>query len=133
MNAASIHIKDILSSPEAGELGLVFGTTLFIGREPAKPDNCATIYDYAGKPPALAVDGTVGYEYPAVQIRVRNLSYFEGMNLVYKIQRYLHGMANKTIEGTLYGAIYCSSGPAFLDWDNNNRVRLIINYQIQRR
>lgn len=133
MKAASEHIKNVLSSLEAEELGLVFGINLFIGREPAKPDNCVTIYDYMGRPPAMAVDGTVGYEYPSVQIRIRNLSYFEGMDLIYRIQRYLHGRTNETADGVLYGVIYCTSGPAFLDWDNNNRVRLIINYQIQRR
>ncbi|KKL64285.1 hypothetical protein LCGC14_2166530, partial [marine sediment metagenome] len=45
----------------------------------------------------------------------------------------LHGKAGETWNATLYTVIYCSSGPALLDWDENNRPRFIINFNLQRR
>jgi len=44
-------------------------------------------------------------------------------------------MAKKqeTWNGALYTVIYCSNGPALLDWDDSNNARFIINFNIQRR
>jgi hypothetical protein len=74
-----------------------------------------------------------GYEYPSIQIRVRNKSYVNGWNMIEDIKTALHGLAQQTWNGTLYSVIYCSSGPALLDWDDNNNVRIICNFNVQRR
>ena len=42
MNAPSEDTKDMLV---AGGLGLTFGGNLHIGKEPASPRNCVTIFD----------------------------------------------------------------------------------------
>ena len=113
---------------------LVFGTTLFIGKEPAKPINCVTIFDTSGSPPYLGLD-TVGYEYPSIQIRVRNSSQVNGWNLLEELKNLLHGKAQTLCDSnrTLYSVIYCTSGPALLDWDDNGNCRLVCNFNIQRR
>jgi hypothetical protein len=130
MNASSVDVKDILIADST--LGLVFATSLFVGKEPSKPDNCVTIFDTPGFPPLLGLE-TNGYEYPSVQIRVRNTTYLNGWNLVEKIKASLHGRAQQWWNGTLYSVIYCASGPAFLDWDDNGNARFIINFNLQRR
>ena len=133
MNAPSIDIKDMLESyGDSSGIQGIDANTVFIGREPDKPNECITIFDYTGRPPYLGLTN-VGYEYPSVQIRVRSLSYITGWALIEAIKTALHGRANETWNGTLYTVIYCSSGPALLDHDDHNRVRFIINFNLQRR
>jgi len=130
MNAGSIDIKDMLVAET--DLALVFTTNLFIGREPAEPHNVVTIYDTNTSPPHTTFDGQV-YNYDTVQIRVRNKKYLDGYVLSQKIKEALHARAQETWSGTLYSVILCTSGPAMLGWDDNNRVLFSINFQLQRR
>ena len=134
MNCSSEDIRHILESKDdsSGAFDLTFGTDLFIGKEPATPKNCVTIFDTSGMPPALGLT-TQGYEYPSIQIRVRNTKYINGWNLIEDIKTHLHGLAQQTVNGTLYSVIYCSSGPALLDWDDNGNCRFVCNFSIQRR
>jgi hypothetical protein len=132
MNATSEDVKDMLLSESS--LGLEFADNLFIGKEPVTPKNVVTIFDTYGRPPQLTLEGQgANYYYPSVQIRVRNSNYRTGWNLINSIMSVLHGRANETWNGTLYTVIYCSSGPALLDWDDNGLVRFIINFNLQRR
>ena len=130
MNSVAIDIADYLD--EMSSLGLVFGTDVFVGREPPKPDNCVTIFDTYGRPPQLNMVDQ-GYEYPSIQIRVRNRNYEDGWGVISDIKDVLHGMNHTTINGTLYTVIYVSSGPTLLDWDENSRARFILNLELQRR
>ena len=130
MNASSEDIKNLLEDESA--LGLVFAKNLFIGKEPKSPSNCVTIFDTTSIPPQLGLTSQ-GYEYPSVQIRVRNESYVQGMELIERIKTLLHGLGQITIGGYLYTVIYCASGPALLDWDENSRARIICNFNLQRR
>ena len=134
MNAPSYDIAEILEAyGESSGLGLDYAADLFIGKEPDRPNNCVTIFDTPGFPPYLSVAGETGYEYPSIQIRVRNVKYTDGWAQAEAIKTVLHGMNNTTVNGTLYTVIYCSSGPALLDWDDNGRARFILNFNLQRR
>lgn len=130
MNPSSEDIKDILEYESS--LGLVFGTNLFIGREPVTPIDCVTIYDTYGSAPDISLNYENNYN-PSVQIRVRNVDYLTGWALIENISTMLHGRAHETWNSTYYNVILCSSGPALLDWDKNNRPRFIINFNIKRR
>jgi len=132
MNAPAEDVKDMLESESS--LGLVCGVggNLFIGKEPAKPDNCVTIFDTYGRPDKLTFDNAI-YERPSVQIRVRNNNYRNGYNVINEIYLSLHGRAHETWNGAIYEVIYCSSGPFHFDWDDNGRARFIINLNLQRR
>jgi len=130
MNASSEDVKNMLVAESA--LGLEYGTDLFIGSEPTSPKNCVTIYDTAGFPPYLGLS-TTGYEYPSIQIIVRNNDYMTGWGLAESIKDLLHGQANETWSSTLYLVIICVSGPAHLDFDNNDNARFFINFNLQRR
>lgn len=130
MNAPSYDLKDILVADTT--LGLVYASNLFLNREPLNPDNTVTIFDTYGSPPRLSLDGS-SYEYPSVQIRVRNKKQSEATRISFAIYASLHGRAHTTWNGTIYEVIYCSGGPALLDWDDNDRCRFIINFNIQRK
>lgn len=131
MNATSQDIKDMLLE-ESDLLDLTFGTNLHIGREPTQPNNCVTIFDTPGAAMGLTLDQK-SYEYTSVQIRVRNGDYQAGWDIIDIIKEILHGRAHETWGNTLYTVIMVVSGPMFLDWDDNNRARFIININAQRR
>lgn len=131
MNSASEDIKDMLLADS--DLALTFAQDLFVGKEPAMPDNCVTIYDTPGYPPILTLGNDAEYYYPSVQIRVRNRSYLNGYAMISSIVRTLHGRANESWNGITYTAVICVSDPAILDWDENGRVRFISNFNLQRR
>lgn len=130
MNVPSEDIKDMLEAESS--LGLTFATNLFIGKEPSSPDDCVTIFDTFGSPPQLTLDNQK-YENPSIQIRVRSVDYKTGWNLIADIVDVLHGQAQKTWNTTLYSVIYATNSPALLDWDDNDRCRFIVNFNIQRR
>lgn len=136
MDAPSIDIVAILTDESSidsnADLGLTFAVNLFVGREPTKPDLCVTIFDTHGLPTGMSLD-SVGFDHPSVQIRVRAKDYQTGWALIEGIKSSLHGRANETWNGTYYSVIYCTSGPALLDWDDNGRCRFIVNFNINRR
>jgi hypothetical protein len=131
MQPSSADIKDMLEADSS--LGLEFMTDLFIGREPATPDNCVTLFDTGGMAPQLTMTKGEDYFYPAIQIRIRNRSYITGWLLAENIRESLHGRAHETWNDTYYSLVHCSSGPALMDWDENGRARIVINFLIQRR
>jgi len=130
MNATSIDIKDMLQDNLT--LGLIFGTNLFVGYEPNKPDSCVTIYDTPGFPCGLAMDGDTGYEYPAVQISIRSSDYVEGFNMAQSIKEFLHGTNHTIRNNAQYQVMNCMCAPFMLNRDENRRVRFVVNFDIQR-
>ena len=129
MNSPSIDVRDILV---AAGLGLVFGTNLFIGQEPTSPDNCVTIFDTPGYPPQLTLDPDEKYDYPSIQIRVRNRSYEEAYDLISDIKTELHGLNHDEWNGTTYELIRCAQEPFPLGYDEGNRSWWVANFDIQR-
>lgn len=131
MNPSSADIKDIIEAESA--LGLILGTNLFIGQEPSTPNDTVTIFDTPGFPPDSFYENTIRYFRPSIQIRVRNVSYLDGWEIIDDIKLLLHDRAQETWNGTLYSAIKCSIEPALLDWDTNHRARFVTTFNIQRR
>lgn len=130
MKAPAIDIADMLLAESS--LSLELGTSLFVGQEPPRPDNTVTVFDVSGSPGMLTMDKQK-YEYPMVHIRIRNRDYEIGWNLANEIYLSLHGRAHETWNDSIYEVIKVSSGPAHFDWDDNNRARFIINFNLQRR
>jgi hypothetical protein len=129
MNTPAEDIKDMLLAESSFDLTL--GTNLFVGHEPPNPDNVVIIFDRYGGPSPVTLDGQV-YEYTSGQIMVRNRDYQVAQSLVGEIKEALHGRANETWNGSFYTLILCSV-PSMLDWDDGQRVRFIINLNLQRR
>jgi len=132
MNMPSEDIKDMLT--EDGSLSeLQFGENLFIGAEPSTPDNCVTIFDSVGRAPMLTLDKQVHYEYPSIQIRVRNNSYPDGWAQINDVIASLHGRAGEEWNDALYDVIRCTASPAFMAWDDNGRAIFVANFDLQRK
>lgn len=135
MSAPSFDIRDMLMNEASSSeelFGLIFGENLFIGREPANPSNCVTIFDTAGANPVLTLSKEE-YEYTSVQIRIRDTSYENGWVRSEKIASILQGRAHEVWGDYYYSLISIANGPFHYDWDENKRVRFIINVNIQRR
>lgn len=123
---------DIMSMLEGASLGLELSKNMFVGFEPARPDNTVTLYDTVGRPPLLTLDNKK-YEYGGVQVRVRNRSYVQAMKQAYEIKDYLHGKYNVEAGDFLYTLVRCNTPPSLMAWDENQRAIIVINFETQRR
>jgi hypothetical protein len=130
MKSVSEDVKDMLIAHDT--IDLVFGQDLFIGIEPAKIAQTVTLFDTPGKGPELSLnDGK--FQHEGLQVRVKGYGYDTQYALANKVMAALHGRANETWNGSLYLIIYATNAPALLDWEDDGRVRLIINFIIQRK
>ena len=126
-NAPSEDIKDVLDT-SSNDLGLAFGTDLFIASLPPEPDNCVCIFDYPGE-----AQEQFGHEKPSVQIKVRNRDYQTGYALCRDIKYLLHDEHNNTvINGTRYIRIFCITDIFPLGQDEKNRYLFSINFRTER-
>lgn len=128
-NPPSVDVMSILNDDFS--IDLTFRDNLFVGREPSSPDNCVTIFDTPGFGPVSAYSMDVQYDYPSVQIRVRNKDYRIGWRMILAIKQLLHNKAHFTVNGTRYESVECALEPALLDWDENNRVRFVSTFNLQ--
>ena len=132
MNAVSEDIKDLIVA--GSSLGLTFASNLFCFREPPLPDNVVTIFDTVGDPPGLVLAQSDGmYEKPSIQIRIRWKDAREAIELGNDIVSFLHGHDQVSVNGAKYTMIKSVHPPYIMDWDENNRIRVALNFEIQRR
>jgi hypothetical protein len=134
MKSLSEDIKDMLENTESSESSGEFSFfPIYVGKEPAEPSQTITLFETPGFAPQLTMDRNEKYEYPSLQIRIRSNKFQDGWEQAEKIKDSLHGRANETWDETYYSLIRCSNGPYLLDYDKNQRVRFIINFDCQRR
>lgn len=132
MNAASIDISGMLAADVTISPSLVLGTNMFVNRQPSEPDVAVTIFDTPTYPPSTSLSGQATYQYASLQIRVRGIDYSDCFSLSQQIMISLHGRAQQSWSETLYSAILCSNPPVLLEFDDNNRFHIVINFEIQR-
>ena len=130
MKSIAEDIATILSTT-AGS-GLVLGQTLFVSRIPTGPDNCVIVFDVPSGPPDVTLDKASYYQ-SAFQIYVRNKSYQAGMSAAEALKAILHTKTSVSVESTLYLAITMTTEPFLLEWDDNNRAIINMNFKAQRR
>jgi len=129
VNTVTKDIMDFI----AANTSWVSGTNFFVGREPTAPNVCLTIFDTPGVGPLLFMNKDGRYDYANFQLRLRHTHYEQGMSAMDDLIDLLHGDGNFEINGTQYTKIEALDSPALLDWDENNRARIIANFEIQRR
>jgi len=135
MSVPSIIVKDILEADN--DLGLTYKDDLMIGREPTEPNNVTTIFDTPDRGSQLTVEQNEAnnkndrYVYSGVQVRVRNVAYDKGLQLAQDIVTVLHGRGNETISGAEIKLIQALDNPSLLNWDDNERARFVVNFQVQ--
>lgn len=138
MNPTSVDIKAILEArPDIDDSTESSGTLelypISISRESATVTNCITIFDTISAPDQLTYNREEKYEYSSVQIRIRSISYMEGWSIAELIKDILHGRANESWNGVYYALIQCMNGPFLLDYDDKQRARIVLNFNVQRR
>lgn len=129
MNSIADDIKTLIE--EQSELGLVFAQNLFISREPIEPHECVTIYDTAAGNSDLTLNRGIN-RMDTAQLKIRGRNYDTTMALAESLFTYFHGMNHFEIGETYYNLI-TASNPFVMEWDDNNRVKLVINLNCIRR
>lgn len=129
MNAIIIDIADLIEA----ETDFVTGTDLFLGRTPTSPGNVLTLLDAPDRGPMLMPDKDEKYEYGAFQVRMRHSDYTQAHALCDLLIGVLHNEGNIELNGTYYTLIQAMDSPFLLDWDENNRARVVVNFHIQRK
>ena len=111
---------------------LRFADNFNVGREPARPIKCITLFDFSLGGPDLHITRDGELDYLGVQIRVRD-KYREAFRISDGLMRHLHGKANLVINNTCYLSIRCDIAPNFLDWSDKLGVaRVVTSYTILR-
>jgi len=134
MNSVVEDIANMLLAESS--FGFTLGDDLHLYREPPKPDNTVSIFESPGMPPVGLLgsnEDTKHYERPTFTVRIRNTDPEAGFTLAYQIMQVLQARAQETWGSYFYSVIYLMSGPAMLDWDASNRIRIILNFNVQRR
>jgi hypothetical protein len=131
MNAPSEDVKDILDGES--ELGLTYGTDLFISEMPSIPDACVCVYDSGGYAPDGCLDGAQ-FERPTIQIQVRGArgGYLIAHELAQSIRDALHGLADYEINGARYLGMWLEGDVNYIGQDDNNRPILSLNFRLER-
>lgn len=117
-------IKNILVTNAIG----VYGTNLFIYREPADVNDCVTLYDLMGVP-IEETDCISEVDKFRIQVRVRNSNPVNCYNKLKDIEGVLNYLTNTYAGTTLYAIIYRIDTGYFLEIDEKNRVVFVQNYE----
>jgi len=128
VNPPSEDIKDLIDADS--DLGLTFGTDLFVSEMPETPDACVCVYDTGGFPP----DPNHTYDHPSVQVRVRGAKgkYRDAYVRANDIKKLLHQTTNETADGSRYLGIFAGSDVLFVGYDDNHRPLLTVNFNCER-
>lgn len=127
MNAASVDIKYLLEQES------VLTDPIHIGLEPPEPNNVITIYDTSGFGPMLTLDRLETMGNPSIQIRVRNTSYLQCKEVCSVIEGILHGRGQEIVNSAYYSLIKSMNDAVPLGFDTKQRMRFVLNFNIQRR
>lgn len=106
------------------------GENLFSGKMPAKPDNCVAVLDIPSEMPVIYLDGAVKELFAGAQVRVRDVSYQKGWELINRVLFALHGINNVEVEGVKYKVIRATINPFLLEVDENNRNIFVCSFKI---
>ncbi len=121
--------RDVAQLIEDAALGFgVFGTDLFVSKQPDSPNECITIFDTGGEDP----EARYVYDRPFVQILVRGLSYDAAYLQLTTIRGAVNGQNNITLNGTRYIQILQQSDIIFTGYDDQDRAELTLNFAIHR-
>lgn len=109
------------------------GTNIFLGKMPASPDYCITVYEYEGMQPHETM-GTSPYsiDKPRIQVVVRGArdDYPTARDGLTTIRGIIAGITDKTISGTKVLRVASIGSSIPLGLDDKDRPRLAANFQV---
>jgi hypothetical protein len=120
-------VKDLADILQSNGLG-VFGTSIFIGKEPMSPSETITLYAYGGESPVP----NLRLDYPNVQIRVRGAvnGYVAAEQVMQNIKNALTRLGRETINTNLYVGFWQKGDTIFLKHDEKERPIFVSNWKI---
>lgn len=104
----------------------VYETTM-----PDVPDKAVAVYEYGGPAPEFNHDGQA-WENPRIQCVSRAPTYPEARQQAQQVYNLLNGQTNVVINGGGYLSIKALQSPFPILPDNNQRDRVVINFEIAR-
>ncbi len=125
--AITEDVRDLLNDRDivAWEGGSSSGWPIFIGNEPADPNNVATLFDIPGPSPSPKFL----LDYPRFMVRVRSDDYVQGFNKAEEIKDALNGLPPQTIGDIRYDGIWVVVDTYFLMTDSRNRSIFVNTYR----
>jgi hypothetical protein len=119
--AITEDVKDILNAAS------ISGGTwpLFIGSEPADPNNCITLYDTPGESP----NPKWLLDFPRFMVRLRSTDYVAGFNKIEEVKEALLGLPSQTIGDIRYVGVWVVLDTHFLLADSRGRSIFINTYR----
>lgn len=128
-------LNEIVTHLSAQGLGS-FGTDIFIGKLPDKPDACGVVYEYGGVPPEFGFGAAgVKWETPAVQVVFRGAphDYAGPRAKAETAYRALAAVGGQSLSGTFYHWIHPLQSPALLQRDDAERVSIVFSVLAEKR
>ena len=121
-----------LAAATVSTADLTLGTNLFLGREPASPDTCVTLYEPGGAAPDDPVGGNTApsLENPGLQVRSRAAAYSTAQSLAVDVWALLAKVINETLTSTTYLKISPVQSPFALDRDDQDRMIFVCNFDV---
>jgi len=125
------EIAAMLQTGGIGTLGATTGWTIRVAEIPDTPNTCVSLYEYAGLPSDLTLDGTRDVT-PGLQVRVRGErnGYITARGKAEAVSVLLDGVGNTTIGTHVYKYIFATQQPSFLGLDENQRPQWVQNFRV---
>ena len=109
------------------------GTSLFLGRQPAAPDDCTTIFEYEGRAPAETFGAAAtAIDYPRLQVMCRagRDDYPGARDRAVTIRAFLGAITDETISGVRILRIRPNGSVLPLGPDENDRPIVVVNFEV---
>lgn len=120
-------LDDIGTLLQTAGLGTV-GSTIFKGQRPPTPDQCLSLYQYAGNPPGL-VQGA-RYEYPGLQVWARSSDPVAPLTMLDAVIDALHGVTNYQTTYARYLIFTAKQSPEAMGRDDLGRTEYVVNFRV---
>ncbi len=126
--SAAYDMATLIATAGFGALGQTVGVNAFLD----KGNNEVAVFEYAGAPDMKAHGGVVVFEYPRIQVQVRNTSSAAGWAVTYSIYKSLRGRMDVAVNGHTYQYVQSVSYPHLLVRDEQNRTIYLCELETQR-
>lgn len=121
-------LGDYLVTNSKGTLG----STIFLGKMPASPDYCITVYEYEGVPPKESFGAnSFDIDMPRIQVVVRGArdDYPTARDAAESIRQLFASITNLTISSTKVLRVASIGSTLPLGLDDKDRPRIAVNFQ----
>lgn len=124
---------DLATYIATGSFGLTVGGNLGVNTFLDKTNNEAAVFEFSGDPDLLTHGNIAAFEYPKIQVQVRNTDAAAAYTLCKNIYDFLRGKMDLTLNGNAYLTIEPTIRPKQLVRDEQNREIWHFEVKVERR